>query len=579
MAADADRPRRDEAPAQPGAPPAAGGPAGLLVPGTPDPAAVDDDAGDDALAPEELDALIQAEPQAGPAIRPGSRCKGVVVAVVDDGVMVAFGAKVEGRVPLEDFRLPGGQIEVRPGQEVEVVVERLGSPGAYAALSHRRVREAAAWKRIEAAHEQRLPVQARIVGRVKGGLRVDIGVAAFLPGSQLDVRHVRDLDAWVGRTVDVVVIDCDRRRSNAVVSRSELLRAERQQRLDDALANLAVGEPAAGVVKNVTSYGVFVDLGGIDGLIKLADLSYSRVRNPSDIFKPGQEVTAKVVRIEPERERVALSLRAMQPDPWHGVADRYAPGARVSGRVTHVADYGTFVELEPGVEGLIHISETDWSRHPKHPSKTFTPGAETEAVVLKVSPEQRQISLSFKRLAADPWEQYSGTFEIGQVVSGVVRQIVDYGLFVEIVKGVEGLVHVSDLSWNSRAPNPRAAARKGQRINTVILRVDQENRRLALGIKQLEPDGWDAFLGQAAVGDVLPGVVRRKVDFGVFVELAPGVEGLCHSSQAPRRVVLQPGRRYEFELLDINERSRRIRLRCERPDALETGGNGSEESG
>lgn len=536
---------------------------GLPVPGLPDPLDAEDESVEEAFSPEDLDALMRSEAAEAPSIRPGSRCKGVIVAISESGAIISFGAKVEGLVPLDEFRGPDGSIPVQPGQEVEVIVEQLGAPGAFAVLSYKRAREAHAWKEVEASHARNIPVQARIVARVKGGLRADVGVAAFLPGSQVDIRPVRNLDTWVGRSVEVVVVELNRARSNVVVSRRELLRARRREQQRETLSKIEVGGPATGVVKNITSYGVFVDLGGIDGLIKLTELSYGRVGNPSGRFQQGQELTAKVLRIDTEKERVALSLRAMRPDPWLTIEERYGPGSRVQGRVASVTDYGAFVELEPGVEGLIHISEIVWSRHPKHPSKTFAPGAETEAVVLSVNPSDRRISLSFKRLQPDPWDEYGGGLEIGQIVRGIVRRITDYGLFVEIVEGIEGLVHVSDLSWDTRVRNPRGLAQKGDQIDTVILHVDLENRRLSLGVKQLEPDIWDTFLSQYTIGDTIPGLVRRIVKFGAFVELVPGVEGLCHISQVPRgRWALQTGKRYYFSILDMNEPARRIALRC-----------------
>ena len=557
------QPEHDPAPPAEGAPP---GVPGLPVPGLPDPEAAEDDGGDPgevSFDPEDLYDLRKAETAEEPGIRPGSRCKGVIVAVGDTGVIVSFGTKVEGRVPTEEFRDAEGRIGAEVGQEIEVIVQRRGAPGSYASLSYRRAMESVAWRQIETSHARNLPLQARVLERVKGGLRVDIGVAAFLPGSQVDIRPVPDLDAWVGRDLEVVVVEFNRRRSNAVVSRSELLKAQRREQQRETLSQLAVGQPATGVVKNLTSYGAFVDLGGIDGLIKLTELSYGRVGKPSEILQPGQEVTAKVMRIDPARERVGLSLKAMRPDPWLTVGERYQTGSRVVGRVASVQDYGAFIELESGVEGLIHVSEIAWSRHPKHPSKTFEVGTETEAVVLGVKPKDRRISLSFKRLTPDPWDQYGESLEIGQVVQGVVRRIADYGLFVEIVEGIEGLVHVSDLSWDSRTKNPRSVARKGQQINTVILHVDTESRRLSLGIKQLEPDAWDTFFSEYGAGYTLPGLVRRVVKFGAFVELAPGVEGLCHNSQAPRgRDGLRPGSRYNFTILDVNEGARRIGLRC-----------------
>ncbi len=542
----------------------------LPMPGLPDPDAADDDTGEVAFEIADLQGPVRAERTDERRIAAGSRCKGTIVAVNESAVIVSFGAKVEGQVPIEEFRDVGGNVTADVGQQIEVFVERLAAPGEYATLSFQRVREEAAWNAVEAAHADHEPVPAKIVEEIRGGLRVDIGVSAFLPRSQIDIRPVRNLAEWIGKTVEVVVLECNRRRFNAVVSRRELLKAARERQVAATMERLKVGEPATGVIKNITSYGVFVDLGGIDGLIKLTELSYGRVENPANILEPGQEVTAMVLRIDTDRERVALSLRAMRPDPWLTIEERFKPGDRIQGRVTSVTDYGAFVEIEAGVEGLIHISEMEWSQRPKHPSKTFSPGAETEAVVLDVKPGERRISLSFRQLVPDPWDQYAASLEPGSVVEGVVRRIVDFGLFVEIAEGFEGLVHVSDLSWDTHSRKPHEFARKGQTINTVILNVDVENRRLSLGVKQLEPDSWDAFLSQSAVGDSVPGLVRRLVKFGAFVELAPGVEGLCHRTRCPRgKPGLQQGRRYRFEILDVNERARRIGLRCMRADPLD----------
>ncbi len=562
-----------EARSAPGAPTVPSYPPGHLpVPGLPDLAALDDDLVDEALEVEDPGEFPELASESGPRIRPGSLCKGMIVAVHDSGVIVSFGAKVEGHVPLDEFRGVDGVVSVQPGQEIEVLIERLGAPGDYAALSYKRARESEAWAVIEEAHAKNLSLQGRILERVKGGLRVDIGISAFMPASQVDVRPVRNLDVWLEKTVEVAVVECDRRRANVVVSRSHLLKAQQQERRAATLSKLKVGEPATGTVKNIATFGVFVDLGGIDGLIKLAELSYGRVENPAAIIQPGSEVTAKVLRIDTAKDRVALSLRAMEPDPWATIQDRYVPGQTVRGRVASVKDYGAFVEIEPGVEGLIHSSEIDWSRRPKHPSKTFSANTETEAVVLSVKPSERRISLSFKQLTPDPWIATAGSLEVGDVVKGVVRRIETYGLFVEIVPGVEGLVHVSDLSWDTRSAHPREVARKGQEITTVILQADHENRRLALGVKQLQPDVWDEFLSDNSVGDTLPGTVRRIAKFGAFVELAAGVEGLCHSSQLPKdRSAVKPGERYKFEILDVNERARRIGLRCRQPIPTDAG--------
>lgn len=547
-------------PPAPAVPPSPSGP--NAIPGLPDLAGPEEDLLDDIPEFEDPEMLPDIPSDAGAVVRAGARCKGTVVAVRDSGVIVAFGTKVEGSVPLAEFQQADGTVSVEPGQEIEVLVERMGAPGEYAALSFKRIRELEVWTRIQNAHAHNLPITGSVVGPVKGGLRVDIGVPAFMPGSQIDIRPVRKMDSWVGSEVEVAVIECDRRRGNVVVSRSSLLRARQQELRTETLAKLAVGEPASGEVTTITSFGVFVDLGGIEGMIKYADLSYGRVRKAEDHVQTGQELTARVMRIDEAKEKIVLSLKAMQPDPWLTIGERFAVGQRVRGRVTSVKDYGAFVELEPGVEGLIHFSEIDWSRRAKHPTKTFTPNADTEAVVLAIDPDQRRISLSAKRLTPDPWDTHAASLEVGQVVKGVVRKIEHYGLFVEIAPGIEGLVHVSDLSWDSRPTQPREVAQKGQEISTVILQADLENRKLSLGVKQLQPDAWDAFLIENSVGDILPGTVRRIAKFGAFVELATGVEGLCHSSQLPKdRSAIKPGQQHQFEILELNERTRRIGLR------------------
>ncbi len=531
------------------------------IPGLPDLDVPEEDLLEDIPEFEDPEMLPDIPPADG-GVRAGARCKGTVVAVRDSGVIVAFGTKVEGSVPASEFRAADGTLCVEPGQEIEVLVERMGARGEYAALSFQRLRELESWDRIQEAHAKSLPVQGKIVETVKGGLRVDIGVLAFMPGSQLDIRPVRNLDPWIGKDVEVAIIECDRRRGNVVVSRSSLLSARQMELRAATLGRLAEGQPATGVVTTITSFGVFVDLGGIEGMIKFADLSYGRVGKPESHVQAGMELTAMVMRIDEAKGKIALSLKAMQPDPWLEIQERYVPGQRVRGRVASVRDYGAFVELEPGVEGLIHFTEIDWSRRARHPTKTFAPDAEVEAVVLAVDPGQRRIALSSKRLTPDPWDTHAASLEVGQVVRGVVRKIENYGLFVEIVPGIEGLVHVSDLSWGSRPTHPRDVAQKGQEISTVILQADPENRKLSLGLKQLQPDAWDTFLLENSVGDVLPGTVRRLAKFGAFVELADGVEGLCHSSQLPKDgSAIKPGQQHRFEILELNERSRRIGLR------------------
>ena len=555
------RPVISEAPAIPG----------TQMPGLPDAsAAADDEADDEPMAFEELGENHSPEV---PEIRAGTRRAARIVSIEPTGILVAFGAKTEGLISLDDFRDAEGNVTAQPGQEIEVVFERFGEPGEFAVLSYHDAAEDEAWRKVETAHEARVPVQAKVEERVKGGLRVDIGVSAFLPGSQVDVRPIHDLESLIGQTIEVLVVKVNRRRANVVVSRREMLEAEVKALKQETMAKLKEGEPATGRVKNITSYGVFVDLGGIDGLIHLTDISYGRVKDPSAILKPGTEVTARVLRFDVEKERVSLSIKHMEPDPWDAIEERFALGDRVKGRVASVTDYGAFLELEPGVEGLIHITEMTWSRRLRHPSKVVTVGEDVESVVLKVSREDRRISLSLKQLNPDPWKALGEEFQVGKIVEGRIRNVTTYGAFVEIAEGIDGLVHVSDLTWDTRVKNPKDAIRKGQDVKTVILHVDEKNRRLSLGIKQLEPDAWDTFLSQHATGDTVTGQVTRIAKFGAFVEVGMGVEGLCHNSQIPRggkkgSATLQVGRRYKFEILRINEIDRKIGLRCEDSEPL-----------
>lgn len=515
------------------------------------------------------DALV-GEPAAGAGeLREGDRRRGVVVGLGDDGAIIDIGGKTEGLISSREIEVAELEKPPEPGQEIDVVVRSLGAPGEYAQLGVAREAHSAAWTAIENAYRDKQPIDAKVEQRVKGGLCVDLGgVSAFLPGSQVGVRAVHNLDELIGETSQVIVVKLSRKRNNVVVSRRRLLEAELEELKKETLSKLSKGSVVSGTVKNVTAYGAFVDLGGIDGLIHVTDISYGRVKDPSQALKPGDEITAKIIKFDPAKERVSLSLKHMQPDPWDGVTERYREGQIIAGRVASVTDYGAFVELEPGVEGLVHITEMTWSRRLKHPSKVLGVGEEISGLVLKVQPNERRISLSLKRMQADPWEMVDGKYKVGAVVEGRVRNVTNYGVFVEVEEGVDGLVHVSDLSWDTRVRNPKDLVRKGQRIQAVVLDVDPEKRRMSLGLKQLQPDVWETFCGEHGVGERLAGQVTRQVKFGVFVELAPGVEGLCHSSEMPPRrgkkgrARLETGRRYEFEIIRLDEFDKKIGLHC-----------------
>ena len=505
----------------------------------------------------------------------GEILHGHVLSVSDKEVIVDIGRKIEGLVPATQFAFVEGKPAVKTGDVIEVMFDRSGEQvEGYILLSYERAHRRQAWEQLEKAATEGTPVQGRVVNKIKGGLAVDIGVIAFLPSSQVEIRPVHNLDGYLGRDIEVRILKLNRRRGNAVVSRRVLLEHDLQERKAQALANIHEGAVVTGTIKNLTDYGAFVDLGGIDGLLHVSDLSYGNVNHPSSVVHVGQEVTVKVLKFDREKERISLGLKQMYPDPWSSIEERYPSQSRVIGRVVSVTDYGAFVELEPGVEGLIHISEMTWSRRMKHPAKVVKPGDQVEAVVLEVKPRERRISLGIKQLEADPWTTVADRYSIGSVVEGRVRKLADFGAFVEIEEGVDGLVHISDMSWTARIKHPSEVVKKGQIVQAVILNIDAANRRLSLGMKQLQPDAWETFFRTHQVGDVVRGRVCRGAAFGVFVELLPGVEGLCHRSEmmgeaARRRAGHRPAsdepalpldQEFEFKIIKMNEAQRRIGL-------------------
>src|SRR6202789_3587163 len=414
---------------------------------------------------------------------------------------------------------------------------------------------------------EQLLVSGRVTERTKGGLMVDVGVPAFMPGSQVDIRPIHDLDQFVGQDIPVKVLKINRRRGNVVVSRKTAVEEDRKARKSTALDHLFEGAVVAGVVKNLTEYGAFVDLGGIDGLLHVSDMSHGRVNHPSEVVHVGDEITVKILKFDREKERISLGIRQLTPDPWETLPARCPAGSRIVGRVMSVTEYGAFVEIEPGVEGLIHISEMTWSRRMKHPSKVVKIGDHVEAVVLEVKPRDRRVSLGIKQLEADPWTTVAERYSIGSVVEGRVRKLADFGAFLEIEEGVDGLVHVSDLSWTKHIKHPSELLKKGQLMQAVILQIDAPNRRLSLGVKQLQPHAWESFFRAHQVNDVARGRVCRAANFGVFVELGPGVEGLCHRSEIPGasehrhdESPLAIGEEMDFKVVRLNEAEKQIGL-------------------
>jgi len=424
----------------------------------------------------------------------GEVLQGTVLSVTDKDVIVDFGYKSEGLVPKEQFLLPDGTAHVRAGDVIDVMVDRQGiQPEGYILLSHTRASRLRAWDNLEKAHRDGLILSGRVLARVKGGLSVDVGVTAFMPGSQIDLRPIHNLDTWVGKDIPVKIVKLNRRRGNVVVSRKIAIEDDLNARKHAALADIGEGSVVTGTVKNLTEYGAFVDLGGIDGLLHVSDMSHGRVTHPSEVVNVGDEITVKVLKFDRDKERISLGLKQLIPDPWESVHERYPMGAKVIGRVVSVTDYGAFVELEAGVEGLIHISEMTWSRRMKHPSKVVHVGDQVEAVVLEVKPRERRVSLGIKQLEADPWTTVADRYAIGSVVEGRVRKLTDFGAFIEIEEGIDGLVHISDLSWTKRVKHPSEVLKKGQLVQAVILNIDAANRRLSLGVKQLQPDAWESF--------------------------------------------------------------------------------------
>ena len=498
----------------------------------------------------------------------GELLQGRIVKLHEKDVIVDFGYKSEGLVPIEQFTQPDGSIQVHAGDLIDVMVDRQGvQPEGYILLSHEKASRLRSWDNLEKAHREALVVSGRVTGRIKGGLSVDVGVPAFMPGSQIDVRPIHNLDTFLGQDIPVKVVKLNRRRGNVVVSRKLAVEEELSVRKNAALQVLEEGGVVTGIVKNMTEYGAFIDLGGIDGLLHVSDMSYGRVNHPSEIVNAGDEITVKVLKFDREKERISLGLKQLIPDPWETIGERYPSASRVIGRVVSVTDYGAFVELEPGVEGLIHISEMTWSRRMKHPSKVVKVGDQVESVVLDVKPRDRRVSLGIKQLEADPWTTVADRYAIGSVVEGRVRKLTDFGAFIEIEEGIDGLVHISDLSWTKRVKHPSEVVKKGQLVQAVILNIDAPNRRLSLGVKQLQPDAWESFFRAHQVGDVVRGRACRAANFGVFVELAPGVEGLCHRSEIPgssdRRQDESPlplGEEMDFKVVKLNEAEKKIGL-------------------
>jgi small subunit ribosomal protein S1 len=462
----------------------------------------------------------------------GTITEGRVVTVTKDKVVVDIGYKSEGMIPNDQFSTEELQ-NIKVGDRLQVYIEECEDADGNLVLSKEKADKMKIWEELEKLFNDGKSIDGKIVARIKGGMMVDIGVKAFLPGSQIDLHPVRDLDGLVGRTFPLKIIKINHRRGNVVVSRRVLLEETRDSKRKTTLSTLKEGQLIHGVVKNITDYGAFIDLGGIDGLLHITDMSWGRVGHPSEMFNIGDKVEVSVLKYDRETGRISLGLKQKSADPWTGVASKYAIGTRVRGRVVSLTDYGAFIELEPGVEGLVHVSVMSWTHEVRHPSRVVSIGDQVEAAVLNVDPASRKISLGMKQTAPNPWDMVEGKYAIGTRIEGKVKSLTDFGAFVGLEEGIDGLIHISDMSWTKHIKHPSELFKKGQKVETVVLRIDKEKERLSLGYKQLKNDPWDDEIpNRYAVGDVAVGKVSKVADFGIFVELDGGVEGLIHISEA-----------------------------------------------
>lgn len=500
----------------------------------------------------------------------GEVVHGRIVQVDKEFVLVDIGYKSEGMIPIREFYEPDGTMSAKVGDEVDVMVERLESDEEGVIVSKEKASKIKVWEEIKKAYEEDGTVTGVITHRVKGGFSVDIGVQAFLPGSQVDLRPVRDLDAMVSKTFTFKVLKYNRKRSNIVLSRRVILEKERETQRSTTLSAIHVGKVMQGQVKNITEYGVFVDLGGIDGLLHITDISWGRVKHPNELFSVSDTINVKVLDLDLERERVSLGMKQLKPDPWSLAMERYPVGTKVSGKVVSLTDYGAFVELEEGIEGLIHVSEMSWTKKVRHPSKVVSVGDMVDAVVLDIKPNNRRVSLGMKQVAPNPWDVIADKYPVGTTIEGKIKNITDFGMFIGIDEGIDGLVHISDISWTKRVNHPGEIYKKGDEVQAIVLHIDKENERFSLGIKQLSPDPWATIEDRYRVGTHIKGLVTSVTDFGIFVELEEGIEGLVHVSEVSKEKIKTPvglynvGQEVDSVVVNINPKERRIGLSIKR---------------
>jgi small subunit ribosomal protein S1 len=521
--------------------------------------------GDSLQGKEESVGFKELYEQSLQSVQMGGVLTGKVIQINADTVMVDVGWKTEGYIPARELRDDQGNITINVGDEIEVLVDRRDQDGNLV-LSRDKAAKIKIWDDVKLACEQNTPVKGTVIERVKGGLSVDIGIPAFLPGSQVDIRPVRDLDRYVGQSFLFNILKYDRKRNNVVLSRRTILEKEREAEKLDTLQNIEEGKIVEGVIKNITDYGLFIDLGGIDGLLHVTDISWGRITRPSDHFSKGEKIRVKVLSFDREKERVALGLKQLALNPWETIKDKYPIHSVVEGRVVNLTDYGVFVELETGVEGLIHVSEMFWTREIKHPSKVLSIGQPVKVMILDINIETKRISLGLKQTTANPWESLKIKYPEGSVIKGIIRNITNFGIFVGVEEGIDGLIHMSDISWKQRVKHPSEMFKKGQEIEVMVLNIDVEHEKFSLGLKQIEKNPWEELSVRYPAGAIVSGKVTNITDFGIFVEIEEGIEGLVHISELSSRRVKSSSELFALGdsvsavVKNVDPKSRKIRL-------------------
>jgi len=500
----------------------------------------------------------------------GEVVTGRIISIDKDHVLVDIGYKSEGQIRIQEFKNEAGEVTAKIGDSVEVMVEWWDDEEERVVLSKEKASNIKIWDAIKKSYDEDGTVTGVISNRVKGGFSVDIGVLAFLPGSQADLRPIRNLDELVGQSFEFKILKYNRKRSNIVLSRRAILEKERESQRASTLESIHEDQVVEGIVKNITDYGVFIDLGGVDGLLHITDISWGRVKHPSELFAVGDTISVKVLSFDLEKERVSLGMKQLTVDPWSIAAEKYPVGSKVSGVVVSLTDYGAFIELEEGIEGLIHVSEMSWTRKVRHPSKVVSVAEEVEAVVLDIKPESRRISLGMKQVVPNPWDVIAEKYPVGTTIEGKIKNITDFGLFIGIDEGIDGLVHISDISWIKRIKHPSELFKKGDVIQAIVLDIEKENERFSLGIKQLQDDPWKSVAERYEVGKEITGTITNLTDFGIFVELEEGIEGLVHVSEISKEKIKTPVGQYNngevitAKVMNINSDERRIGLSIKR---------------